>query len=222
MLLATDRPAIEAWFLAIPRVGIPIALDCLPLRGEAIKTSTAFSTATVAVVDTAAAPLDALDLCRELLRRRPDLPIALFFCCTGGLTPWHLQTLWAAGVRGILDLSETMEEVGWALLSLARGQTLLHLQVHDGGSLLPAIRTHRRSRSEGMLLGSTDTRVLSKLAQGMSDREIATRLHRSPHTIKHYVERLREAVGARNRIELAAWAGRHGFDEPSSSVANGP
>ena len=53
--------------------------------------------------------------------------------------------------------------------------------------------------------------------KGLSDREIASRLHRSPHTIKHYVERLREAVGARNRIELAAWAGRHGFDQPSSS-----
>ncbi|TMD12096.1 MAG: response regulator transcription factor [Chloroflexi bacterium] len=108
--------------------------------------------------------------------------------------------------------------VGWALLRLAHGQTSVHLQLRRGAATSPAsLRSSPGPDAEGVRLGTTDASVLSKLAQGLSDREIASRLHRSPHTIKHYVERLREAVGARNRIELAAWAGRHGFDQPSSS-----
>jgi DNA-binding NarL/FixJ family response regulator len=53
--------------------------------------------------------------------------------------------------------------------------------------------------------------LLELVAYGRSDREIGALLHLSPHTVKHRIERLRDALGARNRIELAAWAGRHGF-----------
>lgn len=218
MVLVTNRPAIEAWLSAIPRAGGSIVLDSIPLRSEAIRSAAVVARAAVAVVDAEAEPLEAVEICRELLRRRPDLPIAAFFCCTGGITPWHLETLWEAGVRGLLDLEAAMDDVGWALIRLAHGQTQVHFQVRKGSPPHPsALRGPRPPGPQGVRLGTTDASVLSKLAQGLSDREIASRLNRSPHTIKHYVERLREAVGARNRIELAAWAGRHGFDQPSSS-----
>jgi DNA-binding NarL/FixJ family response regulator len=113
-----------------------------------------------------------------------------------------------------------MEEVGWALTRLAHGQTQVHLQMRQGAARQePPVSAPRRPLPPEIRLGATDVSVLGKLAQGLSDREIASRLHRSPHTIKHYVERLREVVGARNRIELAAWAGRHGFDQPPSPSA---
>ena len=47
----------------------------------------------------------------------------------------------------------------------------------------------------------------------LSDHEIGASLHLSPHTVKHHVDTLRAEVGARNRIELAAWAGKNGFYE---------
>jgi DNA-binding CsgD family transcriptional regulator len=56
-----------------------------------------------------------------------------------------------------------------------------------------------------------DLRMLELLAFGLPDHEIGRRLYLSPHTIKHHVEHLRWELGLRNRIELAAWAGRHGF-----------
>src|SRR2546426_849033 len=52
---------------------------------------------------------------------------------------------------------------------------------------------------------------------GLPDYEIGARLHLSPHTVKHHIEALRDEVGARNRIELAAWAGQNGFYAPGSS-----
>jgi DNA-binding NarL/FixJ family response regulator len=220
VLLVTNRPAIEAWISTVPQEGGSIAVDSLPLRVEAVKNAMAVARATVAVVDAEADPPDALEICRELRSHRPQLPVAAFFCCTNGVTPWHLETLWEAGVRGILDLEGNMEEIGGALHRLAQGQTQVPLQLgKSAGPQAAGPRNLRRPQPPGLRLGATDVSVLSKLAQGLSDREIAARLHRSPHTIKHYVERLREAVGARNRIELAAWAGRHGFDQPSSSLA---
>src|SRR5437763_42195 len=76
----------------------------------------------------------------------------------------------------------------------------------------PGIRAAERGRrAEALRLNATDADLLGYLAQGLPDRQIGERLHLSPHTIKHYIERLRDTVGARNRIELASWAGRHGF-----------
>jgi DNA-binding NarL/FixJ family response regulator len=57
----------------------------------------------------------------------------------------------------------------------------------------------------------TSARILDLLVHGLSDQEIGKQLHLSPHTVKHHIDRLRGEVGARNRIELAAWAGRQGF-----------
>ena len=54
------------------------------------------------------------------------------------------------------------------------------------------------------------------MAAGLPDHEIGRRLHLSPHTVKHHIEQLRGELGARNRIELAAWAGRHGFYRPQT------
>jgi DNA-binding NarL/FixJ family response regulator len=56
--------------------------------------------------------------------------------------------------------------------------------------------------------------LLQLVARGLPDHEIGRRLHMSPHTVKHHIEDLRDGLGARNRIELAAWAGRNGLYAP--------
>jgi len=58
--------------------------------------------------------------------------------------------------------------------------------------------------------------LLGWVAEGRSNREIAREMHLSSHTIKHLIERLIQKLGARNRIELAAWAGCHGHYRPLS------
>jgi DNA-binding NarL/FixJ family response regulator len=41
----------------------------------------------------------------------------------------------------------------------------------------------------------------------MTDHEIGGEMFLSHHTVKHRIERLRHRANARNRIQLAAWAG---------------
>ena len=66
----------------------------------------------------------------------------------------------------------------------------------------------------GSQWNTTTVRILERLVHGLTDQQIGTQLHLSPHTIKHHIERVRDEVGARNRIELAAWASRNGFYRP--------
>jgi DNA-binding NarL/FixJ family response regulator len=153
--------------------------------------------ADVAVVDGAAH--DALEVVRSLLDERPELPVAVLLCCPRCVSAATVRALLAAGVAGFLDLHTTPAELRDAAGALATGATVLHLRL-SGGVLRDVLE-----------ISNLQSQVLGLVAQGLRDREIGERLHLSPHTVKHRVEQLCRAVRARNRIELAAWAGRNGY-----------
>jgi len=64
-------------------------------------------------------------------------------------------------------------------------------------------------RREGEL-SEREQEVLALVAQGLSNREIATQLYISPKTASHHVSRLLAKLGLRNRAEATAWALAHG------------
>jgi DNA-binding NarL/FixJ family response regulator len=197
LLLETSRPAVRTFFEGL---GFPIA----PAPGEA----------DVAVIDASLDPRTAVELCRELREREPALPVAALVCCPHALTPWDLGALLDAGVGGVLDLRAQADEARRAILDVAGGGAVFHLQLPRGsGRLLDDVFGASR------ILRQTQVPLLELVARGLSDHELGRRLHLSPHTIKHHIEQLRRDVGARNRTELAAWAGRHGFYEPDGSEA---
>ena len=209
VLLATSRPAVRAFFESLDfRVG-PIAAEAA--AEEALP-------ADVAVVDAALDPPAAIDLCSRLHEQRPELPIVALVCCPQALAPWNLRGLFAAGVSSVIDLRGHREDMRLALLSAARGETVLQVQLSHGGSaLLRDVFSVRPARRELQL------RLLELVALGLPDHEIGRRVHLSPHTVKHSIENLRAAVGVRNRTELAAWAGRSGFyPAAGSGLASGP
>ena len=82
----------------------------------------------------------------------------------------------------------------------------MHLQLrHRRGAPLRAILALGKERAHAKV------RLLELVALGLPDHEIGNRLFLGPSTVKHQIEDLRAEIGARNRIELAAWAGMHGF-----------
>jgi len=55
-------------------------------------------------------------------------------------------------------------------------------------------------------LSQFDLSVLQLLAKGCSNREIAAAVHRSPHTIKDRIKKIKERVGVKRRAELVGTA----------------
>lgn len=207
ILLITDRPVVEAFFHALRRgAARPIALSRMPFEaGPPCDYPVAL--ATIAAVDAAADPIGAIGLCRDWRRRCPTLPILALLCCPQALTPGHVVELLAAGVNGLMDLGVSVEEGRHILQSLAHGDVVLQLRL--AGAPLGCQRL-----PPAHLFTPPNTECLTLLAQGLSDAEIGRALGYSPHTVKHLIERLRDEIGARNRIALAAWAGRYGFYRP--------
>lgn len=200
--MASDRPPVHEFLAHLGLQAVPVSLT---LAGFDID-SLDLEELGVAILDFALDPTTALRTCELLLERWPELPIAAVVCCPHSITPQNVRALAAAGVASMLDLQMTSSEMRRAVESASRGASVLHLSF--GGrrrATLHDIISGKRLRSE------SDVRLLELVALGLPDREIGLQLHMSPHTVKKHIEQLRDEVGARNRIELAAWAGRQGL-----------
>jgi DNA-binding NarL/FixJ family response regulator len=213
LLLASTRWGVHTFFAGLRAHGLPgIVVEPIPEAVDDLPDE-ALAQAAAAAIDLAPNPHAGVSLCRALHERRPSLPIVALLCCPEAVNPWHLRELMRDGAS-VLDLQATPDEAVRALESMARGSSVLHLHLRRGQrALLRDILSGRETTS------ATKIRVLELVSFGLPDHEIGARLHLSPHTVKHHIEALRNEVGARNRIELAAWAGQNGFYAPGSSQA---
>jgi DNA-binding NarL/FixJ family response regulator len=217
LALATGRPAVR-WFFEYVRQAGPLALAIEEIALDASRVPQhrdRIARAGVAVVDTGNDPVQAIGLCRALRSERPDLPIIALVCCTQPFTPWHLRDLLRLeGGCSLLDTEATVDELLRTVERLQQGRTSMHLDwgAGDFGGLRNGLAEGASSASGPAGLDhARNLSLIELVAEGLSDREIGARLHLSPHTIHHQIERLRGELGVRNRVELAAWAGRNGL-----------
>ena len=60
-------------------------------------------------------------------------------------------------------------------------------------------------------LSDTDLAILRHLSEGLTDKQIAGRVHLSPHTVKDHLEKIRAVLDVGSRTEIVATALRRGL-----------
>lgn len=75
------------------------------------------------------------------------------------------------------------------------------------------------SASGKKLLTSREEQVVALVADGLSNRHVATELGLSEHTVKKYLFRIFEKLGISNRVELVLYAMNHGAEQPAGWIA---
>ena len=120
-------------------------------------------------------------------------------------------------------LSAVMAGASGFLLKNAKGGELAEAirQLAAGGSLLDPGLTRRlldriREGSAGdplQRLTDQERRVLDFLAEGKTNRQIASELHLAEKTVKNYVSSVLAKLGMRRRTEAAVFAARLGARE---------
>jgi DNA-binding NarL/FixJ family response regulator len=204
VLVLAGHPAIRALFADTGRHGVDgVRITVLPLDSRAVAAAREpLATASVAAVDASIDPTEALAVCQAIRADRPTLPITAMFCCPHAATATNLRALLAAGVDGLLDLQLSARDTLHVLRGVARGERALHVQL-AAETLLELLADDEQATQ----LSDDDLGLLRLLTLGLTDHEIGRRLYLSHHTIKHRIDRLRRRVHAKNRIQLAAWAG---------------
>lgn len=146
-----------------------------------------------------------LGLCHAA--RAQSVGIGLVVLARSPYREGKMGELLQAGVNGIVAADDE-QQVVHALSGAAHHERLLHVQLpcSDGSTLSPFVDTAKK-----VPLDSEDIQLLEMLAAGCTDGEIADKFVLSLPAVRHRIERKREATGTRNRVALAAWAGKNGY-----------
>ena len=205
IVLVTRRPSVAAFFASMGgRNSAAVKTTTLDVSASAVaRASRAVMTASVALIDASIDSAEALHVCHELRALRADLRIGVLLCCSHAASPESLRPFLTAGIGSFLDLQLSADQTLAALRGIARGETVVRLQLSEESSTALF-----NGSSAGEQLSPDELVLLRLVALGHTDSEIGGAMCLSHHTIKHRIERLRTRVHARNRTHLAAVAGR--------------
>jgi two-component system, NarL family, response regulator YdfI len=116
-----------------------------------------------------------------------------------------------SGLRAILPRYATPEEIIAAIQAAATGLVALHPDIFD--SMLSRIRPGQQSELDpsGHILTPREIEVLRMIAEGLGNKEIASKLSISDHTVKFHISSIFAKLGASNRAEAVTLGIRHGL-----------
>lgn len=115
-----------------------------------------------------------------------------------------------SGVRAFLPSDIPADQLVAALKAVTSGLVVVHAA--DAGVLFPAAETASRPLAElAEPLTQRENEVLQMLASGLANKEIASRLKISEHTVKFHVASILGKLGASSRTEAVSLGIRRGL-----------
>ena len=118
-----------------------------------------------------------------------------------------------AGASGFIMKDASFEDFFATIRAVAGGAEILPPALTN--SLFTqiarnAVDGNRARVLEAVRLTNREHQVIDLLAEGLSNKEIATRLHIAVHTVKSHVHNVLEKLALRSRLEVAAFSHRTG------------
>ncbi len=149
---------------------------------------------------------DSLRIAAKVRAQFPDAKVIVM-----DLLPAHedIVEFVNAGVSGFIMKDATLEDLVDTIRS-----------VHGGSSVLPptmintlfsqiardAIDRGRPEVMESVRMTPRERQVINLIAEGMSNKEIASKLHVATHTVKSHVRNVMEKLTLHTRLQIAAYA----------------
>jgi DNA-binding NarL/FixJ family response regulator len=153
-----------------------------------------------------------------LLRER--LPAARVLVLTTYADEDAIVPALRAGARGYLTKDASAEQIETAIRAVHAGQTHLDPAVQERLVAAVVSRLPAPADSENLAPGdrkppdgltTREAEVLSLLASGLSNAEIAQRLYLSHATVKTHINRIFAKTGVRDRAQAVRYAYQHGL-----------
>ena len=161
--------------------------------------------ADIVILDLVLPDMSGLSLLRELTIIRPQARVLIF---TGNLNAAAMRGALINGVLGVVEKTASLETFRAALQSVALGQTYFGPLA---GELIKGLVSHNTGRKEMVELTKREKTVLCHVAQGLSSKEIATKLGVSVHTVINHRSNLMKKTGLRRVAQLSLFAAQSGL-----------
>jgi len=157
----------------------------------------------VLVMDVTMPRLNGIEAARQLAKACPRLRVLALSMQKDGV---YVREMLRAGARGYLLKESTEADLLAAVRAVAAGQAWLSPEVSD--AVLEDYRKHVTNPMD--LLSAREREVLQLIAEGRTNKEIATQLGLSVYTVEAHRGNLMEKLNLHSGNELVRFAVRHG------------
>jgi DNA-binding NarL/FixJ family response regulator len=198
------------------RQGLKLLLDREPdfqVIGEASTGDQAIDRATVedldvVIMDVSMPGVSGVVATRRLKERHPNLSVVIL---TRHADQTFLQELLRAGASGYVLKQSPHSELFRAIRAVASGQQYIDPALTHHLAAPFAAHDQQRTRRAGSILTDREAEVLRMVAQGYSNKEIASKLDVSTKTVEVHKANAMRKLSLRGRIELLQYALHQGW-----------
>jgi len=161
----------------------------------------------LALVDISLPLLNGLDACRHLKKSCPEVKIVIL---TMHAEPHFVNEAFRIGVGGYVLKTSVAEELLFAAKEVMKGRTYISPAVAQG--LLdralgtPANGQAPQEKTPVIMLSLRQREVLQLVAEGKSNKEIATAINVTVKTVEFHKARISKELGVRTTAELTKQA----------------
>ncbi|MBE9507334.1 MAG: response regulator transcription factor [Chloroflexi bacterium] len=176
---------------------------------EAIQ-KTLLLTPDVVVMDIRLPGGSGIEACRKIAEQSPETKVIML---TSYAEDEMLFDAISAGACGYVLKQIGSDDLIRAVEAVGKGEALLDPALTQ--RVFARVREAARKDQEQAFVGLTDQemRVLSQVAEGKTNREIANVLFLGEGTVRNYVSSILSKLNLTNRAKAAAYAVKHNLDE---------
>ena len=221
VLLADDQPLVRSGFAVFINAAPDLEVVGEVGTGRQAVEQVRTSQADVVVMDIRMPDLDGLTATRLITADENLAGVRVLMLTTFEVDEYVFQAL-RVGASGFLGKSAEVDELLDAIRTVHRGDALLSPTATKALiARFLAEPEHTRPARPQLLAALTDREreVLSLVAAGLSNDDIAKRLVVSPHTAKTHVNRTMTKLGAHDRAQLVIHAYESGLVRPAPAPA---
>ncbi len=212
VVLADDHPVVLAGVEALLQGTPDLTVVGQATTGQAALDLMADARPDVAVIDISMPDMSGIELAR---RAALQCPAVRLVALTMHEDQAYVRQILSAGARGYLLKRSAAEELVRAVRAVMAGGLCLDPAIAAKALAGPASAGNDDPRT---VLSPREEGVLRYTAQGLSNKEIGTRLEISTKTVETYKGRAVEKLKLRSRSEIVRYAARLGWlDERSGT-----
>lgn len=169
----------------------------------------------VVVVDASLADHDPPTLVQRIRQAAPEARVIVMDLVPG---LEDIVEFVKAGASGFIMKDATVDVLVETIRSVAAGREVLPPALTE--TLFSQIAQHASRRPTRKALGLVrmtprERQIIGLIAEGLSNKEIAQRIHLSPHTVKSHVHNILEKLALHSRLQVAAYV--HQTEQESES-----
>lgn len=157
----------------------------------------------VAVLDVRLPDGNGVEVCREVRSRHPEIRCLML---TSFSDDEALFQAIMAGAAGYLLKQVRGTDLVTAIRNVAAGQSLLDPAIT--AQVLERLRKGNEEDERLAHLTPQERNILELIAEGLTNRQIAERVHLAEKTVKNYVSNLLAKLGMERRTQAAVYAAR--------------